>query len=291
MALTVFAGPAAAQDRDPQREADRQAIAALTRDMTQAFDRRDAAAIAARWTPDGEFIHNDGAAIRGRAAIQQAYAAFFQTLKGQPKLEVQAENLRFLAADTAVLEVALRLKDADDVVAAGRQQTLLVRAGGRWKAAIVREWDHDLGLDVRLADLAWLIGDWQSVTKERTVTVSYAWDANQAFIRGKFTVQEGGKVVESGTEVIGKDHARGGLRSWIFQADGGFAEGVWSRDGKKWSIDLHGTRADGRELTATILQIPGNPDTVVWQAVQQAIDGQPIADTPALKVSKVKGAN
>ena len=77
-----------AQDKtakDPKREADRLAIDKLTKDMIQAFDQRDAAAIAANWTEDGEFIRNDGEPIRGRAEIQKGYAEFFKTLKGKPK--------------------------------------------------------------------------------------------------------------------------------------------------------------------------------------------------------------
>ncbi len=70
--LIVRVGFMAAQDKKPKdtkREADTLAIAKLTKEMTEAFDKRDAAAIAAHWTAEGEFIRNDGEAIRGRVAI------------------------------------------------------------------------------------------------------------------------------------------------------------------------------------------------------------------------------
>ena len=70
--------------------------------------------------------------------------------------------------------------------------------------------------------------------------------------------------------MIGKDNAEGVIRSWVFQSDGGFGGGVWTRDGKKWSVDVHGVRADGRELTATIIYVQVDPDTVTWQAVNQS---------------------
>ena len=72
-------------------------------------------------------------------------------------------------------------------------------------------------------------------TKDREVTTTYEWDENKAFIRGKYTVKEGAKVIESGTQMIGKDNAEGGIRSWVFQSDGGFGGGLWTRDGKKWT--------------------------------------------------------
>ena len=46
----------------------------------------------------------------------------------------------------AVTEATLRLKNDDgEIVASGRQDTVLVREGGQWKVAVVREWDRDIG--------------------------------------------------------------------------------------------------------------------------------------------------
>jgi uncharacterized protein (TIGR02246 family) len=294
LALVVLGGGlTTAQDKTakgPKREPDRLAIDKLTKDMIQAFDKRDAAAIAANWTEEGEFIRNDGEPVRGRAEIQKGYAEFFNTLKGKPKLEIQSDAVRFPSADTALAEFTLRLKKEGETVASGRQETVLVREGGRWKVARVREWDRHVGLDVSLQELQWLIGTWQAVTKDRKATITYEWDENKAFIRGKFTVKEGAKVIESGTQMIGKDHAEGVIRSWVFQSDGGFGGGVWAREGKKWSVDVHGVRADGRKLTATTIYIQVDPNTFTWQAVNQALDGLPVADTPPIKATKQKSA-
>jgi uncharacterized protein (TIGR02246 family) len=294
-ALVVLGGGiTTAQDKtakDPEREPDRLAIDKLTKDLIQAFDKRDAAAIAAHWTEEGEFIHNDGKPIRGRAEIQKGYAEFFKTLKGKPKLEIQSDAVRFLSADTAVSEVTLRLKNDDgEIVASGRQAIVAVREGGQWKVANIREWDRDIGLDANLKELEWLIGTWHAATKDREVAITYEWDETKAFIRGKFTAKEGAKVIESGTETIGKDNSQGVIRSWLFQADGGFGGGVWARDGKQWSVTVHGVRADGRQLTANIIYTQVDPNTVTWQAVNQALDGVPVADTPPIKVTKQKPA-
>ncbi len=295
LALVILGGGfTTAQDKtakDPKREAETLAIDKLTKDMIQAFDKRDAAAIAAHWTANGEFIHNDGEPIRGRVEIQKGYAEFFKTLKENPKLEIQSDAVRFPSADMAVTEVTLRLKnDEGETVASGRQAIVAVREGGEWKVATIREWDRDVGLDVSLKELEWLIGTWQAVTKDREVAITYEWDENKAFIRGKFTVKEGSKVIKSGTEMIGKDYADGVFRSWVFQSDGGFGGGVWTREGKKWSVDVHGVRADGTRLTATIIYISVDPSTLTWQAVNQAFNGVPVADTPPIKVTKQRSA-
>jgi uncharacterized protein (TIGR02246 family) len=270
-----------------EQEPDRQAIATLTKYLVEAFDKRDAAAIASCWTQDGEFIRDDGEPIRGRSEIQEGYAEFFKNIEGNPKLEIQSDDVRFPSADVAVTDVTLRLKRVDgEIIASGHQAIVAVRENREWKIAIIRERDTGIGLDVRLQDLEWLIGTWQAVANEREVTIVYAWDEKKAFIHGTFTVKEGATVIESGTEIIGMDPAAGSIRSWVFQSDGGFGGGVWSRDGKNWSIDGHGVRADGQKLTANFVYLRVNPDTLTWQAVNQVLDGQPIADTAPIKVTR-----
>jgi uncharacterized protein (TIGR02246 family) len=133
--VTLGGGLTTGQDntaKEPKREADKAAIDKLTKEMVQAFEKRDAEAMAASWTEDGEFILNDGEPIRGRAEIQKGYVKFFKTLKGKPKLEVQSDALRFPSADMAVARFTLRLKNEEgETVASGWQETVLVREGGR----------------------------------------------------------------------------------------------------------------------------------------------------------------
>jgi uncharacterized protein (TIGR02246 family) len=288
---TGFVMPQDKTGKGPNREADKQAIEKLSKDFMQAFNDRNAAAIAASWTTDGEFIRNDGEPIRGRAAIEKGYADYFKTLKIKPNVSVQVDALRFPSADTAVAEVTLRLKnDEGEVVASSWRNALVVREGGQWKIALVREWDRDVGLDVNLPELGWLIGTWQASTKDKEVTITYQWDENKVFIHGKYTVKERDKVVESGMHMIGKDNAEGAIRSWVFQSDGGFGGGVWTREGKKWSVDVYGVTPDGKELTGTSIYVHVDPNTFTWQAVGQAVNGDPIPATEPIKVTKQKSA-
>src|SRR5262249_9584478 len=169
------------------------------------------------------------------AEVEKGYAEFFKTLKAKPKVEVQVESLRFTSADTADSEIILRVKnDEGEVTASSWRNTWLVREGGQWKVAKVQEWDRDIALDVSLSELDWLIGTWHVSAKGREVTTVYSWDENKKFIRGKYTVKEGDKVIESGMQLIGKDNSANAIHSWVFQSDGGFGDGLWTREGKKW---------------------------------------------------------
>jgi uncharacterized protein (TIGR02246 family) len=290
--LVVGAGWMTAQDKtgkNSKREADKMAIDKLSKEFIKAFNNRDAAAVGANWTAEGEFIRNDGEPIRGRAAIEKGYAEYFKALKGKPKLELQLDGLRFPSADTAITEVTMRVKnEKGETIASSWRNTLLVREGGKWKVAVAREWDRDSGLDVGLKELAWLIGSWHAANKDREVNTVYQWDENKVFIRGKYTVKEGTKVIESGTQIIGKDNAEGTIRSWVFQSDGGFGGGVWTREGNKWSVDVYGVMANGSELTATNIYIRVDPNTYTWQSVDQELDGIPLADTKPIKITRQK---
>ena len=280
-----------AQDKTkgPDREADKLAIDNLIKANVQAFNNRDAAAVAANWTDEAEYVRNDGDPVRGRAEIQKGYAEFFKTVKGKPTVEVQTDNLRFTSADTAISEVTLRLKNEQgQVIASSWRNTLVVREDGQWKVALVQEWDRDNALDDKLKDLEWLIGTWRMDVKDREVTITYEWDENKTFVRGKSTARQGDKVVESGTQMFGQDNADGGIRSWVFQSDGGFGDGLWTRDGKNWSVDFGGVTPDGKRVAATVQYVRVDANTFTWQAVQQTVDGQPIGDTPPIKVTKQK---
>jgi uncharacterized protein (TIGR02246 family) len=275
--------------KGPDREADKVAIDRLIKGYVQAFNNRDAAAVAANWTAEGEYVRNNGELVHGRADIQKGYADFFKTLKGKLALDVQPDSLRFTSADSAVSQVTLRLKnDQGELVGSSWRSTTLVREGGQWKVAVVQEWDRNNSFDDSLKDLEWLIGTWRMADKDRDVTTTYEWDEGKAFIRGKYVVKEGAKVVESGTNVFGKDNADGGIRSWVFQSDGGFGGGLWTRDGKNWSVDFYGVTPAGKRLTATVMYVPVDANTFTWQSVGQAVDDQPIADTQPIKVTKQK---
>lgn len=275
------------KDKGPDREADKAAIEKLGADLAQAFDKRDAAALAANYTLEGEYLRNDGELIRGRAEIEKGYAEYFKTLKGKTKMEVQVDSLRFTSADTAAAEATLRLKnEAGEVIASSWRDTLLVREGGHWKVTSVHEWDRDEAMDVSLKELEWLIGTWTVTTKEKQVTTTYEWGENKTFIKGAFTVKEGDKVVESGTQMIGKDNAAGAIHSWVFSSDGSFGDGLWTREGKKWTVDVSGVTPDGQELSATAIYIHLDANTFTWQSVDQTANGEPIPDTLPIKVTK-----
>jgi uncharacterized protein (TIGR02246 family) len=274
----------AAKPGGANRADDEAAIRKATAAFIKAAEKGDPAAVAAFWTQDGEYIDDDGTTIRGRAAIEKAYAQALAKNK-KLKLEITVESIRFPSKDTAIEEgYAKSYKGETDHPTASRYSVLHVREGGRWLMALLREWP-DEGLSLR--DLDWLIGTWESKDGPAVARTTYSWDAKKNSIRCHFTIKAEG-LNTSGMQVILKDPRSGELRAWLFDDDGGFGDSVWARDGKRWLIEAAGVQSDGGELTATNILTPVDRDTFTWQSTQRVLDGEELADVPPVRVTRVK---
>ncbi|MFO0852728.1 MAG: SgcJ/EcaC family oxidoreductase [Gemmataceae bacterium] len=280
LGLGGVGGQPAAADRPD----DRAAVRAALDGFVAAFRKGDAKTVAASWTAEGEYLSDDGTALRGRAALEKAYTERFASNPGNA-LDVEVETVRFPSRDTAVVEGHFTLskaKGAERTVS--RCSFLYAREDGQWLIAIAREWPGD-GLSLR--DLEWLIGTWEAKRDGTVVTTRYEWTANKSFIRCQFAVKKGAET-HSGLQMIGKDPATGALRSWTFEDAGGIGEAVISRDGKRWVFAATGATADGSVLEATNLMTPVDGDAFLWQSVERTLDDEPLPDLPPVKVVRVK---
>src|SRR5262245_10428220 len=88
----IAAAPAPqGKGKDP-READRAAIRKAIQSFIKAFESGDAKAVAAHWTADGEYVTDDGTVLRGRDAIEKAYAEHFGK-NSKHKVEIEVESI------------------------------------------------------------------------------------------------------------------------------------------------------------------------------------------------------
>ena len=83
-----------------------------------------------------------------------------------------------------------------------------------------------------LKELEWMIGSWIDQDEDATVQTDCEWTKNQNFINRSFAVVVGDQVDMAGMQIIGWDPVAKQIRSWIFDSDGGFSEGKWTRKGE-----------------------------------------------------------
>ena len=165
---------------DKAREADSGGSGAAVKNFIKVFEKGEAKALAALFTEEGEYIANDGATLRGRAAMENGYAQFFKKNPGM-KLQVAVDSVRFVSQDNAVVEGSARSykagKPQDPTLS--RISALYVREKGTWLLAMLREWPDN---GETLADVDWLIGTWESKSDAADVRTTYEWEGGKNFI-------------------------------------------------------------------------------------------------------------
>ena len=276
-------GPGKAKGKDDRKE-DIAAIKKTMDSFAKAFEKGDAKVVAEHWTPEGEYVSDDGSKFEGREELEKLYGEFFAKHKNL-KVEIEMETLRFPSSTTAIEEGYFKLKKSKAGEFATSKYTVLhVKEGGKWLMAVVREWPS-AGLTLR--DIDWLIGTWEAKRDGVEVTTTYHWDEGKHFILANFTIKEKDRNLK-GKQIIAKDSATGGLRSWTFEVEGGFGEAAWHRDGKKWVMEAAGTQPDGSRLTSTNIMTPVDENNFLWQAVDRTLDDEDMPDLPPIKVTRVK---
>ncbi len=96
--------PARAQktsEKKPADNSDEAAIRAAEQAFVQAFNRGDARAVAALWTPHGSLADDQGRRFEGRKAIEDEYAKFFREHPGA-KIEVASQSIERPVPGTAL---------------------------------------------------------------------------------------------------------------------------------------------------------------------------------------------
>jgi uncharacterized protein (TIGR02246 family) len=245
--------------------------------------------VAALWTPDGEYVDEDGTTLTGRAAIQQEYTDFF---KQHPKAHIQVdiESIRVLGPEVAVEDGTTRLSEPPvGAVSTALYSVVHVKRDGKWQMARVRDVDSaPLSNYAVLRNLEPMIGRWALQNGDTRTDSECDWIENRNWMRRTFETRRGKDLLASGVQMIGVDPTTGELASWEFDGDGGASRTAWHQDGDKWIGESEGVMRDGRPTTATnIIKFQGK-NGISWQSVNRTLDGAPIADVPEMKVARAK---
>lgn len=282
------AAPAGASTRTgaSTAQADEQAIRAGDDAFVQEYSKGDARALAARFTEDAEVIEADGTRYRGRSLIEERLTQTFSASPGV-KLEIHPESIQFLSPDVAKEEGRTVVKPVGKAAERRRHTALLVKRQGKWLISSVRE-EPDLMVapHERLKELEWMVGDWIDDGPDSRIKVSCRWSEDGNFLLRTFHVQVQGKVAMTIHERVGWDPLARQFHSWEFDSEGGYGEGVWSRDGEHWVIKHTGVRPEGVTASATHLVTRERPDLVRWVSIDRVVgDERAERDEEAIMVS------
>ena len=96
-----------------------------------------------------------------------------------------------------------------------------------------------------------MVGEWTDQSPDATIESNVTWTKNKTFLSYAFKASVPGMDDLEGTQVIGWDPEAGTIRSWMFDSDGGFGEGIWSKKDNCWIVKFSQVLPDGRKASAT----------------------------------------
>lgn len=245
----------------------------------EAYNKQDAKGLAALWSPEAVYVDPEtGEEAVGRDEIEKEFAGTFAELKGA-KLEVDVESIRFLSPNVAIENGTARIISPGADPDESTYSALFVKREGKWLLDRVTEeetpapptpppsnYEH-------LKELEWMIGSWIDQDEDATIQTDCDWTKNQNFMNRSFAVVVDDQVDMAGMQIIGWDPIANQIRSWVFDSDGGYSEGKWTRKGDRWLIQQNGTLPNGSRTTAVNIITRVDDDSFTWQSVQREVDG------------------
>ena len=293
LATTILASLAVIPDQSPQANSaakgDKEAVEKFLQGYVEAFNKHQSEAAAGFWAPQCVYVdRGTGDRTEGRAAI---LADMVKLFKENPGIKIAAEitAVRFVRPDVATVEGRSTSFIPDTEPTTTEFSTLITKEGDHWLIDSVQETSVPTPASPAnaLRDLEWLVGDWVDDSPGITVSCSVQWAANHSFLVRSYKVQRDKEDPWEGSQVIGWDARTKQIRSWTFDSDGSFDEGVWSKHGETWSVVLSRTLENGGIATGTQVIKKMGTDTYTVQLVAREIDGEPAPATEVIKVVRV----
>lgn len=276
----------AAQDA-PETE-DQAKIRATIEGYVDAFNERDAAKLASYWTEKCDYIDMTGRMVVGRESIQTEYEDYFRMNPGA-SMNITVISLDFAGEGVAIEDGVREIVEGPNIPPKSIRYTAIhVHDGEAWLVKSVRD---ALAFEPTnyqyLRGLEWMVGEWIDEEKDGIVFQSSCeWSPNRNFMIKSFASYRGEELVISGTQWIGWDPVREQIRSWLFDSNGGFGEGNWTRDGASWRVESTTVLPSGKVVRETHVLTFVDVDKMTFEAVDRTIDDEPLPDVKETVVQR-----
>jgi len=274
--------PSEAQQKPAPDEA---AIRQAVQSYVEAYNRADAAAVAAHWSDDGEYVSPSGESFKGRKKIEAALKEFFKENQGM-QLQVSPAAITFPSPNRATETGTAVITRPGQPLEETQYAAIYVKKGGQWKLAGVKEEEAPVVAPAyeHLKELEWLIGEWVDADEKAVVDTAYQWARDKSFITASFSVKVRGRLDLQGTQVIGWDPVKKTVRSWVFDSQGGFGESIWTKQGDQWHAKLSSVLPSGEKASAINIFTCVDPNAFTFQSIGREAGGEPLPNIEEVKV-------
>lgn len=262
------ATPPAVEDVESLPDAELEILGKAAERFVEAFNKKDAAAIAALFVPLGEIVESSGETYSGREAIEEHYAEVFAD-ENAPLVALEADSVRLVAPGVVVEDGVIHLTTSDDepVTSVAYSATHSKQPDGSWLIATSRNQPAVIPPAERLKPLHWLVGEW-TLEGEDGLRVDMVLDLDDSgnYLLGESLVTDAEGDSQSTNLRIGWNPATASIYWWTFDSNGGFTSGPWARNGSDWTIATTGFTADAEANSATQTLSSLSEDSMVWTA-------------------------
>jgi uncharacterized protein (TIGR02246 family) len=271
----ALASPFSAARAD--QAADEKAIRDNCDKYVELYNRRDSKSMADMWSPDAVYQDpSTGEGVVGREAIAKTLDEVFAGSE-DAKLAVTIDSVEFLSPNVAIEKGTADITYGKGEPEHTQYSAVHVKRDGKWLLDRVSEEmqpEPPPSHYEQLKELEWMVGSWIDDNEGVVIQTDCEWTKNKNFLTRSFAVMIGDQVDMSGMQVVGWDPAAKQIRSWVFDSDGTFGEGTWSRKGDTWSIQQTGVLPDGKKTTATNIITKVDDNSHTWQSINRTVDGE-----------------
>lgn len=249
---------AAVPAADQQSSPDEAAIQDAAVKFVDAYNEKNAAAIAALFDAKARVEEADGTVIEGGDAIREAFTAAFED-DPDGQIGLSMESLTMLTPDIAVEQGATEFyPDGETLTSRGRYLVVHQKKDGAWRMISARSLEKEVLSNYEyLRDLEWLVGDWIDEDATETVETNFHWDEGRNFLIQEFQVVRGSELLLKGSQRLGWDPQKKQIRGWVFDSEGGFADSSWVQTDDAWVVTTSGVSSDGASKSETRTLVPG----------------------------------
>lgn len=274
--------------RAQQPEAVELEIRQWLRSYAETYNGGDAEAVAKRWKVDAVSVQEEtGERTEGRESLTNEFARFFADYP-DAHLSGVLEHIKAIGNDAALVEGRVSLLLGEESATETLFTAVLEREGGEWLIASSHERDVPQPASPydALRELEWLVGAWRDETEGARATSTVGWSPNEAFLIRSYEAEFADGESFSGTQIFGWDPMTQEIRTWTFNSDGTFGDGVVSRSGEDWMVKLNQVQIDGRLATGVTVITLLDEDTLQVQKIAESIDGEPLPVSEPIIVAR-----
>ncbi len=273
-----------------QNDDDEKAIRNIVRSYQEAYNAQDPSKLASYWDSDGTFINPvTGETATGKEAIEKLFSEKFSQNKKR-HLEVTVKQITFPDKDEAIENGLMQIKIDDQPTQEVAYEAEYSKKNDKWLIKAI----HEIELQepssnfTQLKSLQWMIGKWEDADENIEIAFDNSWDKYKNFITQYFKMTIFGQESIEGKQIIGWDEEKKTVRSWVFDSDGEFGEGMWKKVDKSWYASMRYTLSDGRVATSKNIYTQVDDDTYTFASIEREVDGEILPNLDPVTVERIE---